>query len=160
MKPRAHIFQCLLAALLPLAVASPLPLSAAPPSGPEAVPGQKQPPNEKLEIQKSVFVYPKNPAQGRDPFFTASTRVYEDNSNSQSSGPSLSDLTLKSVIGTPPNVLAVINNHTFAPGDDGDVITKSGRRMHIHCVDINPKAMTATVEAGGTTVTLNFSKIP
>jgi hypothetical protein len=149
MKPRAHTLQCLLAALLPLAAVSPLPLPAAPP-----------PPNAKPEIQQSVFVYPKNPAQGRDPFFTGSTRVYEGNSENQSRGPSLADLTLKSIMGNAPYALAVINNHTFAAGDEGDVITKNGRRLHIRCVDINPQAMTATVEAGGASVTLTFSKAP
>ena len=162
MKPRAHTLQCLLAALLPLAVVSPLPLPAAPPSGPAAVPGQKQPPNVKVEIPRSVFVYPKNATQGRDPFFTSSTRVYENNPDNQSKsrGPSLTDLTLKSIMGNSPHVLAVINNHTFAPGDEEDVITTTGRRLRIRCVDIDPKAMTVTVEAGGATVTLSFSKAP
>ena len=44
MKPRAHTLQCLLAALLPLAAAGPLPLPAAP-----------APQNAGPEIQQSVF---------------------------------------------------------------------------------------------------------
>jgi hypothetical protein len=162
MKPRSHTFQCLLAALLSLAVFSPSPLSAAPPAAPEAVPGQKPPPNVKPEIPKSVFVYPKNATQGRDPFFTASTRVFDNNPDNQSknSGPSLTDLTLKSIMGNSPHAFAVINNHTFAPGEEGDVITQNGRRLHIRCVDIDTKSMTATVEAGGASVTLTLSKAP
>ncbi|MGA2852952.1 MAG: hypothetical protein ABSE90_02305 [Verrucomicrobiota bacterium] len=166
MKPRAHTFQCLLAALLSLAAFSPLPLPAAPPAAPEAVPGQKPPPNVKpdvkLEIPKSVFVCPKNATQGRDPFFTASTRIFDNNPDNQSKnpGPSLTDLTLKSILGNSPHAFAVINNHTFAPGDEGDVITQNGRRLHIRCVDIDTKAVTVTVEAGGASVTLTLSKAP
>ena len=72
----------------------------------------------------------------------------------------MSDLALKSILGTPPQVIAIINNHTFAPGDEGDVITQNGQRLHIHCVAINPKAMTATVEVNGTSVTLPYTGVP
>jgi hypothetical protein len=149
MKPRAHTLQCLLAAWLPLAAAGPLPLLAAPPAE-HAKPG----------IQQSAFVNPNNPSEGRDPFFPASTRLYISNPQSQIRGPALTDLTLKSILGTVPRVFAIINNHTFAPGDDGDVTTKSGQRLHIHCVDINPEAGTATVEAGGTSEVLHLSGGP
>jgi hypothetical protein len=146
MKPRTHIFQCLLAVLLPAAAVSPLPLFAEPPPQPT-----------KQEIPPSIFVIPKNASEGLDPFFTGSTRVFNANPENQNLGPSLTDLTLKSILGTPPHVFAIINNHTFAAGDNGDVITKDGRRLHIRCLDINPKAGTATIESGGTSVTLVFS---
>ena len=67
-----------------------------------------------------------------------------------------SELVLKSILGTPPQVIALINNHTFAPGEEGDVITKNGQRLHIRCVAINPSALTATVEANGTSATLTL----
>ena len=146
MKARAHTLQCLLAALLPMAVAAPLALFAAPPPQP-ATP----------EIQQSVFVYPNMASEGRDPFFPNSPRVYTTgNPDNQSRGPSLTDLTLKSIMGTPQRVFAIINNHTFAAGDDGDVTTKDGRRLHIHCVDINSRAGTATIEANGMSVVLHL----
>ena len=147
MKPRPHTLQCLLAALLLMAAAGPLTLPAAPAS-----------PNAGPEIQQSVFDYP-NPngaSKGRDPFFPDSTRLQERKSPKQSRGPSLSDLALKSILGTPPQVFAIINNHTFAPGEEGDVITKNGQRLHIRCVAINPSALTATVEANGTSATLTL----
>lgn len=146
MKPRAHTLQCLLAALLLMAVAGPLPLFAAPTPQPA-----------KVEIKPSVFVIPDNPLKGRDPFFPSSTRVYAGDPKTQISGPSLAELTLRSILGTPPRVFAIINNHTFAPGDDGDVMTKSGQRMHVHCVDVNPNAGTATVEANGMSDVLHLS---
>jgi hypothetical protein len=149
MKPRAHTLQCLLAALLPMAAVAPLPLFAAPP-----------PQHAKLEIQPSVFVTPKNVSEGRDPFFPGSTRVYIGNPENQIRGPALTELTLKSILGNPPRVFAIINNHTFASGDDGDITTKSGQRLHVICVDINPKAGTATVEANGMSEVLHLSVTP
>ena len=117
MKPRTHIFKYLLATLLPMAVAGQLPLSAAPPS-------QKA----KLEIQPSVFNVPTSASEGRDPFFPASTRVFAT-SETQTRGPALTDLTLKSILGTSPHVFAIINNHTFATGDDGRAGVIACRRM-------------------------------
>jgi hypothetical protein len=148
MKHRTHTFQYLLAALLPMAAASPLPLSAAPPQ------------HAKLEVEQSVFVYPNNPSEGRDPFFPGSTRVYDTNPAKLSQAPSLTELVLKSILGTPPRIFAIINNHTFASGDDEDVTTKSGQRLHIRCVGINPKAGTATVEANGVSEVLRLSAQP
>jgi len=149
MKARTHILKYLLAALLPVAVAGQLPLNAAP-----------TPPKAKLEIQPSVFNVPTTPSEGRDPFFPASPRVFTTNPVNQPSGPALTDLTLKSIVGNPPRVLAIINNHTFATGDEGDITTKSGQRLHIRCVDINLKAGTATVEANNASEVLHLSGAP
>ena len=146
MKPRAHTLQCLLAALLSVTAAGPLVLSAAPTTPQPAA----------LEIQQSIFAYPNNASEGRDPFFPSSPRVYGSNPDNQLRSPSLTDLALKSILGTPPRVFAIINNHTFAPGDDGDITTRDGRRLHIHCVEVNAKDGTATVEAGGTSVVLHL----
>lgn len=149
MKPRTHILKHLLAALLSMAVAGPLPLCAAP-----------TPQKAKLEIQPSVFNMPTGAAEGRDPFFPASMRVFTTNPENQTRGPALTDLTLKSILGTPPHVFAIINNHTFATGDEGDITTKSGQRLHIHCVDINLKAGTAIVEADNASEVLHLSGAP
>ena len=146
MKPRAHTLQCLLAALLSVAAAGPLALSAAPTTPQPAA----------LEIQQSIFAYPNNASEGRYPFFPSSPRVYGSTPDNQLRSPSLTDLALKSILGTPPRVFAIINNHTFAPGDDGDITTRDGRRLHIHCVEVNAKDGTATVEAGGTSVVLHL----
>jgi hypothetical protein len=149
MKPRAHTLQYLLAALLPMAAAGPVSLFAAPP------PDQAKP-----ETQQSTFVIPNSPPEGRDPFFPGSTRVYNNNPQNQPRGPSLTELSLKSIMGTPPRVFAIINNHTFASGDEGDITLKSGQRLHVLCVDINPKEGTATVEASGMSEVLHLSRAP
>ena len=139
------------------------------PAGRAAAPGGGRPAvvsaapatqNAGPEIQPSVFDYPTNNSKGRDPFFPDSTRLQPDKTPKPSRGPSLTELSLESVLGTPPQVFAVINNHTFAPGETGDIITRSGQRLHIHCVAINPRAMTASVEINGTSVTLTYHGIP
>jgi hypothetical protein len=151
MKLRTHTLPCLLAALLPLAAVCPMTLSAAP-----------TPPSAKPESQPavSVFVLPDNVAEGRDPFFPSSQRAYESSPTRQARGPSLSELSLKSILGADPRYFAIINNHTFAAGDEGDVITKTGQRIHIHCVDVNPRAGTATVEANDLTQVLHLTGEP
>jgi len=149
MNPRAHILRSLLAALLPLAVASPLLSSAAPPPQPA-----------KLEVPPAIsdFTYPNNASEGRDPFFPASSRAYVTSPGNVARGPSVTDLVVKTIIGTPPRVFAVINNHTFAPGDDGDVTLKNGQRMHIRVLSVNPDAGSVTIETGGATVTLTYNR--
>lgn len=148
MKPRAQILPCLPAAVLLLMAVVPLTLSAAPTNH-----------MARLEIHQSIFAYPSGPAEGRDPFFPTSQRVYGSNSEAKA-GPSLSDLTLHTILGTPPRVIALINNHAFAPGDEGDVTTRTGQRMHIRCKAIDPEAGTATVEANGVTDELHLSGDP
>jgi hypothetical protein len=147
MKPHTHILKCLPAMLLVITAAGPLPLCGAPTAQPA-----------KLEIKPSVFDIPSNASQGRDPFFPASMRVFTSVPQSQMQAPALTELTLKSILGTPPHVYAIINNHTFASGDDEDVMTKSGQRLHIYCVNINPNAGTATVEANNASQVLHLSE--
>ena len=83
-------------------------------------------PNRKPRQPSQSLSFPTTSSEGRDPFFPNSTRVYAGNPENQIRGPVLTELALKSILGTPPHVFAIINNHTFAAGDDGDVITKSG----------------------------------
>ncbi len=154
MKPRIHLLQVVLTALLPLAAAGPSSLRAAPPESsakPESTAKPESPP------PVSTFDIPANAAEGRDPFFPDSTRISAQTPQSQSHGPVLTGLTLKSILGAPPHVFAIINNHTFAAGDDGDVKTQSGQSVHIICTDIDPQAGTATVEAGRMREVLHLS---
>jgi hypothetical protein len=149
MRIRAKIFAKLAVIVMPLAVVGSLPLSAAPAA-----------PSVKAEIPQSVFIYPSKPQEGRDPFFPNSTRPYVDNPDKVNTGPALTDLIFKGIVGGGNLVFAIINNHTFAAGDVGDVLTADGRRLTIHCVNINPKANTVTIEANGASVVLNLSQSP
>ena len=148
MKSRVHDHQWLPAMLLCLAACGPVRLAAAPP----------QPASQ--EIQQSVFTFPASPAEGRDPFFPSSIRIYGSNPDKPSQGPAFNELSVRSILVTPQSVLAIINNHPFAAGEDGDVIIKPGQRLHIRCAAINPKAGTVTVEADGFSQVLHLSGEP
>jgi hypothetical protein len=107
------------------------------------------------EIQKSVFILPANPNEGRDPFFPDSTRVYKDVENLQPThAPEVTSLEIKSIMGAAPRYFAIVNNHTFGAGDEGDVITKDGR-LHIRVLKITPT--TVLVEVDGQIHELTFS---
>lgn len=99
---------------------------------------------------QSVFVMPNGPQQGVDPFFPKSRRPY---------GPVLPividtnpapvtvsvELKLKAISGLPEHRLALINNHTFEAGEDGEVLTTNGR-MRIRCLEIHQDS--AVVQVG------------
>lgn len=141
MKLRIQIIPVLLAAWLPLAVAGTLPLRAA------LTPPLAANTNNLATVSK--FVIPTKPSEGRDPFFPNSMRLYAGKVDRQNDDPAPTGLALRSILGIPPHDFAIINNHTFAAGDSGDVITDSGQRLHIHCLAINLQDGTVTVEANG-----------
>lgn len=147
MKPRIHIFRKLTtAALLVVSGAWSLPAAPAAPAAPPA----------KTEIPRSFFIYPTSPAEGKDPFFPKSTRPYDNNPEKPATHASVSDLAFQGVVPSGTSVVAIINNRTFAPGDEGEVKTKSGERLTIHCVSIDAVAVTVTIELNGATNVLHF----
>ncbi|MCO5052001.1 MAG: hypothetical protein M9920_06835 [Verrucomicrobiae bacterium] len=96
----------------------------------------------------STFVIPKQPSEGRDPFFPNSTRVYTVNVIQAPEAPKVeADLTLKGISGTPEQPLAIINTTTFTTGEVNEVITKTGRPK-ITCVEINMSAGTVLIQIG------------
>lgn len=146
MKTRNLIYLRLAATLLPVAMAGALSLGAAP---------QERAANP--EMTQSVFSVPNNPSEGRDPFFPQSTRRRSVNSGSVATNNipapiNTESLVLKSIVGG----LAVINNHSFAPGEEGDVLTEDGRREHIQLVEIKAKTGSVVVKIGGQTVELTM----
>jgi hypothetical protein len=151
MKARNCISRKLPAVLLPVALAGSLTLFAAPtqrPAQPEAA--------KPAEMPKSTFVIPNSPKEGRDPFFPQSNRLFSKNSgggatNSPSSM-AINSLSLKSIVAG----LAIINNHSFAPGEAGDVVAPDGRRQHIRLVEINSNNTSVIVEIGGRNIELTL----
>ena len=103
-----------------------------------------------LPPPQSVFVMPKKPAEGKDPFFPSATRVYASETPMKvtSQVMPVGDLSLKGISGTAAEPLAIINTTTFTTGEENDVITSAGR-MRIRCVAINMGNGTVLVQAGG-----------
>jgi len=101
-------------------------------------------------IPKSSFILPKKPSEGRDPFFPKSTWIYDRNQTVKPvvTPAPVADLTLKGISGTTQQPLAIINNVTFAAGEELDVMTKAGK-MSIRCIEINMDAGTVLVQVGG-----------
>ena len=100
----------------------------------------------KTETIRSVFVLPTNPKEGRDPFFPDSERPYEIAAAANPRAGNVTSLILKGFSGPLNHRLVIINNHTFAVGDEGNVTTLSGR-IYLRCVEI--KADSVVIETGG-----------
>jgi len=103
-----------------------------------------------LPTPQSIFVIPKKPTEGKDPFFPSATRVYASDTPVKVTTPvvTVGDLSLKGISGTAVEPLAIINNTTFTTGEENDVVTSAGR-MRIRCVAINMGNGTVLVQAGG-----------
>ena len=102
----------------------------------------------------SVFTQPASAREGRDPFFPESTRPFETAAAASGHVVEIPSLFVKGFSGTPGHYLIIINNHTFAAGDEGDVTTAAGR-IHIHCLEIKPNSV--MIEANGQQRELKFS---
>jgi hypothetical protein len=100
----------------------------------------------------SVFIQPENPTQGRDPFYPESTRPYVT-AVAAHAAPAAT-LAIKGFSGTADDRTVIINNHSFAVGDEGDVMTPGGR-VHVHCLVIKDNAV--IIEADHQRRELDFS---
>jgi hypothetical protein len=99
----------------------------------------------KLVIPASVFVMPTSPRDGRDPFYPESSRPYEENKPA-SSAVEANSFAVKGLSVEHGRPMVIINNHTFAVGDEGDVLTTAGR-VHIRLAQI--QANVAVIEVNG-----------
>lgn len=97
-------------------------------------------------VIRSVFNIPSDPREGRDPFFPNSTRPYKVATSSVSRAEDVSTLVIKGFSGSMDHRYVIINNHTFAAGDEGDVVT-SGGRIHLSCIEIRTNSV--VIEVGG-----------
>jgi len=99
---------------------------------------------------QSVFVLPKKPAEGKDPFFPSATRVYTSDSATKPKEAitPIGELSLKGISGTAVEPLAIINTTTFTVGEENEVITTTGR-VRVRCIAINMTLGTAIVQVAG-----------
>jgi hypothetical protein len=107
--------------------------------------GQSHKPSPKAAPELSVFVMPASAREGRDPFFPESSRPYES-SMTVTNQPQTAVLTVKGVSIEHGHAMVIINNHTFAVGDEGDVLA-GGKQVHLRLVEI--RAGMAVIEVHG-----------
>ena len=131
---------CLAAATLPVAADD------------KAPPAAVTPP-----IPRSVFNQPKSPKEGRDPFFPNSMRMFATVVIPKASTNDLNSLVIRGKSGAPDHPLVIINDVTFAVGDERDVITPRGR-VRIRCLQIVGDL--AVIEANGQHHELRFEMKP
>ena len=105
---------------------------------PKTVPAKPVPP-------RSVFVQPASPHDGRDPFFPESTRPYEETSPATKRQEPLV-LTVKGLSVEHGHTMVIINNHTFAVGEEG-YVRSGAARVHLRLVEI--RAGTVVIEING-----------
>lgn len=121
-------------------------------------PGSNALPAE-VVMPKSVFIVPTRPEEGRDPFFPASTRLFglvaERPAQAAPALGVLLELRLRGISGTAERPLAIIGNHTFAAGEEGEVIT-SGGRLRVRCLEI--KDQSALVQVGSERLELHLRR--
>ncbi len=98
--------------------------------------------------RRSVFDIPNSVKEGRDPFFPESTRVTDAAAAASASvsrtSTEVSSLKVRGISGQPGHLYAIINNHTFAVGDEGDVLTPNGR-VYLRCIEIEQDAVVIMV---------------
>ena len=100
----------------------------------------------KVETTRSVFILPLNPKEGCDPFFPNSNRPYEIAAAANTQTGNTASLVLKGFSGSLNHRLVIINNHTFAAGETGSVVTSDGR-VRLRCIEI--KTNSVIIEVGG-----------
>jgi hypothetical protein len=99
---------------------------------------------------QSVFLLPRTPQDGRDPFFPKSTYIFAHApvvavTNAQ---PVVvhADLKLQGFSGSPAHRLAIINGRTFEAGEEAEVTTNAGR-VSVRCLEIKGEVVTVQVGA-------------
>ncbi len=104
--------------------------------------------------QTSVFEIPNSLKEGHDPFFPNSTRFIKRAPTPKPvEGPVV--LEFKGVSGTADRPLAIINNRTFAVGEEQDVTTANGK-VKVMCLEID--GLKVKVRAQGATQELLLRK--
>ena len=168
MKPSAPI-SC--RTLFPLLGALLLVVSAAPagPTNPPATKGQGKStpapdaaPTVAVEIPKSVFGVPTNPAGGKDPFFPHSlypygTKQVSNTGTNRVTVPVIPDFSLDGISGSEEKPLAIVNGVNFGINDELDVVL-AGRKFRVKCLEISLPTSTAVIQAGGQRRTLQLKQ--
>ena len=101
-----------------------------------------------LELPKSLFVIPADSGEGKDPFFPLSTRLRPAppvvTPTTTNVGPVTVQLDLKGISGAVDHRLAIINNRTFAVGEEEELAVNSGR-VRVVCKEIKDDSVIVLV---------------
>lgn len=110
-----------------------------------AAPAQSEPSRAKAPGPKSVFE--EKIANGKDPFFPNSARRVEKivQPNIKQPVNPVIQLSLKAITGPSDKRLALINNQTFAAGEERMVRVPNGQ-VRVRCVEIGDSSVVVTVE--------------
>jgi len=114
-------------------------------------PANAKPAPAEAPVPQSVFIIPRNPQEGRDPFFPLSTSVYTRYGAvaAQTNRVAVvADLKLQGFSGPNEHRLAIINNRTFEVSEEADVSTSSGR-VRIRCLEIKNESVVVQFVVGG-----------
>jgi hypothetical protein len=106
------------------------------------------------ELPKSLFRIPASPQEGRDPFFPQSAlRKPEVIRSPVVAPPAIAELELKGISGTADHRLAIINNRTFEPGEEGTVVSNVGR-VRLMCKEIGTNSVRVNINGQDRILTL------
>jgi hypothetical protein len=145
---KTHLLKTVLLGLALLANFAALGQTAKKPAAPEVKPAPV----------RSVFILPTHSSDGRDPFFPESGRVYQAMASENSThSVEISTLAVKGFYRDAKSAFVIINNHTFAVGDEGDVLTPGGR-VHIRCMEIRSAVVIIDVNGSKHELLLNTAK--
>jgi hypothetical protein len=118
-----------------------------PPAAGKAKATTNVPPAE-LEPPKSVFIIPASSEEGKDPFFPLSTRLRPSlpvvTPTTPNVAPAVVQLDLKGISGAVDRRLAIINNRTFAVGEEGELSVNAGR-VRVVCKEIKDDSVVVLV---------------
>jgi hypothetical protein len=113
----------------------------------DAKPPATNAPPASVALPKSVFI--GNDPGGRDPFFPNSARRFSKPADkaAESAAPTVgpSVLLLRGITGPADRRIALINNRTFAAGEEGKV-RASGAEFTIRCLEIRERSVIVTIE--------------
>jgi hypothetical protein len=108
-----------------------------------------------VDVPMSIFVIPATAQEGKDPFFPQSTRLHPAPPvTGATPPPTVPELVLKGVSGSANRRLAIINNRTFARGEEGDVMW-NGTRVRVKCTEIESDSVQVTVNGQVKVLRLN-----
>lgn len=106
------------------------------------------------EPPKSVFRVPASSQEGRDPFFPLSSlRTSQVSPSKPPAAAAPAELELKGISGSADHRLAIINNRTFEPGEEGTVLSNVGR-VRITCKEIGADSVRVILNGQERTLTL------